>query len=81
MGAAHSSGRSLKYLEVDAQQPVGQTIAFRGLSVFKRRLSDRRQKAIICPTSDLMSNFQWQAISLRHTPALGKATLQQCFPA
>src|ERR1019366_3928297 len=33
---------------------VGQTIAFRGLSCLaKSRLSDRRQKAIVCPTSDL----------------------------
>jgi hypothetical protein len=31
---------------------VGQTIAFRGLSV-KSGLRDRRQKAIVCPTSDL----------------------------
>jgi len=30
---------------------VGQTIAFRGLSV-KGALRDRRQKAIVCPTSD-----------------------------
>ena len=32
---------------------VGQTIDFRGLSV-KGVLRDRRQKAIVCPTSDLL---------------------------
>jgi len=43
-----------------AQNQVGQTIAFRGLSgssgstmAFNRGLGDRRPKAIVCPTSDL----------------------------
>ena len=40
---------------------VGQTIAFRGLSCLaKSRLSDRRQKAIVCPTSE---NFQVSGVA------------------
>jgi hypothetical protein len=47
---------------------VGQTIAVRGLSCLaKSRLGDRRQKAIVCPTSEkLRKNAVRRRNRLRH---------------
>src|ERR1039458_7436123 len=48
-------------------EPVGQTIAFCGLSsLAQSRPFDRRQKAIVCPTSDRSEEHTSELQSLRH---------------